>query len=154
MIRTTLALIFGFTFGVVVGRVTSPSTGLAVVKAQSPNPFTMSRLYTGSDNQTHVEEKQLEFTGNVFKMLPVTGAELHRASAGSVADWHTAPRRQYVISLRGQGEIEVAGGKKIAVGPGHIDLVEDVTGKGHITKVTGTEERLTLWLPLADQTTH
>jgi len=68
-----------------------------------------------------------------------------------VADWHTAPRRQYVITLTGQGEIEVAGGKKISIQPGHIDLVEDVTGKGHITKVTGTEDRVTLWLPLADQ---
>jgi hypothetical protein len=43
------------------------------------------------------------------------------------------------------------GGKKIPIEPGHIDLVEDVTGKGHITRVTGTEDRVTLWLPLADQ---
>jgi hypothetical protein len=45
----------------------------------------------------------------------------------------------------------VAGGKKIAVGPGHVDLVEDTTGKGHITKVTGADDRITLQLPLADQ---
>jgi hypothetical protein len=45
----------------------------------------------------------------------------------------------------------VAGGKKIHVGPGHIDLVEDTTGKGHITRVTGTEDRITLQLPLSDQ---
>jgi hypothetical protein len=59
-----------------------------------------------------------------------------------------------VITLTGQGEIEVAGGKKISIQPGHIDLVEDVTGKGHITKVTGTEDRVTLWLPLADQSSR
>ena len=59
-----------------------------------------------------------------------------------------------MITLTGRAELEVAGGKKIAIGPGHVDLVEDVTGKGHITKVTGTEERITLQLPLADQSGH
>jgi hypothetical protein len=85
-------------------------------------------------------------------MMKTNGvAELHRGAPGSVTDWHTAPRRQYVITLTGTGEIEVAGGKKFAVGPGHIDLVEDTTGKGHITRVTGTEDRITLQLPVVDQ---
>src|SRR5256886_9663951 len=56
------------------------------------------------------------------------------------SDWHTAPRRQYVITLSGQGELEVAGGKKIPVGPGHIELVEDTTGKGHIRSEEHTSE--------------
>ena len=72
-------------------------------------------------------------------------------AAGSVQDWHTAPQRQYVITLSGRGEIEVAGGKKIALEPGHIELAEDLTGKGHITRAIGSEDRVTLWLPLADQ---
>ena len=84
-------------------------------------------------------------------MMTTTAAELHRAAPGRVSDWHTAPRRQYVITLSGHGELEVAGGKKIPVGPGHIELVEDTTGKGHITRVTGTEERVTIQLPLTDQ---
>ena len=118
-------------------------------------PVPMMRLYTGPDGQTHAEEMEAKFTvgstNEVFKMMAITGAELHRAAPGTVIDWHTAPRRQYVITLSGQGEIEVAGGKKFAVGPGHIDLVEDTTGKGHITRVTGTEDRVTLQLPLSDQ---
>jgi hypothetical protein len=56
-----------------------------------------------------------------------------------------------VITLSGYGEVEVAGGKKIHLEPGHIDLVEDLTGKGHITRTTGTEEQVTLTLPLSDQ---
>ena len=56
-----------------------------------------------------------------------------------------------MITLSGRGEVEVSGGKKVSMGPGHIDLVEDTTGKGHITKVLGTEDRVTLQLPLADQ---
>jgi quercetin dioxygenase-like cupin family protein len=138
--------------GAIVGHVAFPSIDLPfaghVVLAQNRKPVMMTRLYTGPDGQAHAEEVQVKFAGNVFKMLPVTGAELHRGLPGSVADWHTAPRRQYVITLSGRGEIEVPEGKKISIEPGHIDLVEDVSGKGHITKVTGTEDRVTLWLPL------
>ena len=70
---------------------------------------------------------------------------------GRVNDWHVAPRRQLVITLSGRGEIEVTGGKKISVGPGNIELAEDLTGKGHITRVVGNEDRVTIQLPLADQ---
>jgi quercetin dioxygenase-like cupin family protein len=126
--------------------------------APKHKPLMMTRLYTGPDGQTHFEETEAKFTvgGNneVFKLLAITGAELHRAAPGTVIDWHTAPRRQYVITLSGQGEIEVAGGKKFTVGPGHIDLVEDTTGKGHITRVTGNEDRVTLQLPVSDQVHH
>ena len=55
-----------------------------------------------------------------------------------------------MITLSGHGELEVAGGKKISVGPGNIELVEDVTGKGHITRTVGTEDRVTLQVPLSD----
>jgi len=152
MTRNVLALVFAFACGAIVGHLAFPPAG--VVMAQSRKPVMMTHLYTGPDNQAHAEEIEAKFDGNVFKMLPVTGAELHRGLPGSVADWHTAPRRQYVITLTGQGEIEVAGGKKISIQPGHIDLVEDVTGKGHITRVTGTQDRVTLWLPLADQSSR
>jgi quercetin dioxygenase-like cupin family protein len=122
--------------------------------SEKRKPVMMTRLYTGPDGQTHAQEVEAKFTaGNtneVFKLIAITGAELHRAAPGTVIDWHTAPRRQYVITLSGQGEIEVAGGKKFTVGPGHIDLVEDTTGKGHITRVTGNEDRVTLQLPLSD----
>jgi quercetin dioxygenase-like cupin family protein len=126
--------------------------------AQKHKPLMMSRLYTGPDGQTHFEETEAKFTAGsaneVFKLMSITGAELHRAAPGTVIDWHTAPRRQYVITLSGQGEIEVAGGKKFTVGPGHIDLVEDTTGKGHITRVIGNEDRVTLQLPVSAQSGH
>src|SRR5215469_223028 len=135
--------------------VSGAQSGRNASGSQKHKPLMMTRLYTGPDGQTHMEETEAKFTvGNnneVFKLLASTGAELHRAAPGTVIDWHTAPRRQYVITLSGQGEIEVAGGKKFAVGPGHIDLVEDTTGKGHITRVTGTEDRVTLQLPLSSQ---
>jgi quercetin dioxygenase-like cupin family protein len=130
-------------------------TGAQTGESQKHKAVMMSHLYTGPDGQTHAEEVEAKFTAGspneVFKLMAVTGAELHRSVPGTVQDWHTAPRRQYVITLSGQAELEVAGGKKIHVGPGHIDLVEDTTGKGHITKTVGNEDRVTLTLPLSDQ---
>ncbi len=148
MTRRMLALLFAFTVGAIVGHVAIPSAG-----AQAHKSMSITRLYTGADNQTHAEETEVKFgnPGEAFKLMQVTGAELHRGAAGTVSDWHRGPRRQYVITLSGRGEVEVAGGKKISLEPGHIDLVEDTTGKGHITRGMGTEDRVTLTLPLADQ---
>jgi hypothetical protein len=112
----------------------------------------INHLYTGPDGQTHVEEIEAKFApgGGVeaYKLLANAGAELRRAPPGRVADWHTAPRRQYVITLSGHGELEVSGGRKILVGPGSIELVEDVDGKGHITRTLGDEDRVTIQIPL------
>jgi hypothetical protein len=123
--------------------------------AQKNKPLMINRLYTGPDGQTHVEEIEAKFapggeTGS-YKLLANAGAELRRAPPGRVADWHTAPRRQYVITLSGHGELEISGGQKILVGPGSINLVEDVTGKGHITRTVGNEDRVTIQVPLADR---
>lgn len=123
--------------------------------AATRKPVMINRLYTGPDGQTHVEEIEAKFapggeTGG-YKLLANTGAELRRAPPGRVADWHTAPRRQYVITLSGHGELEISGGKKILVGPGSINLVEDVTGKGHITRTLGNEDRVTIQIPLTDR---
>jgi quercetin dioxygenase-like cupin family protein len=122
--------------------------------AQEHKPLMMTHLYTGPDGQTHAEEIEAKFTSvsgaDVYKLLANAGAELRRAPPGRVADWHTAPRRQYVITLSGHAELELVGGKKIQLGPGSIDFVEDTTGKGHITRVVGNEDRVTIQIPVSD----
>lgn len=150
-----LTSLLGFALGTIVGRFALPAAhlplaGVEVVSAQTQKTLTMLHLFTGADNQTHAEWIPAPLTNGVFKLLPVSGAELHSTSPGAVIDWHPAPRRQYVITLSGHGEIEVAGGRKIPISPGQIDFVEDLTGKGHITRMTGTEDRVALWLPIAE----
>ncbi len=123
--------------------------------AQKHKPVMITRLFSGQDGQTHAEEIDAKFSpagGNdVYKLMANSGAEIHRAPPGRVADWHTAPRRQYVVTISGHGEIELMGGKKIEVGPGSIELAEDLTGKGHITRTVGTEDRVTIQIPLSGQ---
>ena len=77
--------------------------------AQKHKPVVITRIYTGPDEQSHAEEIEAKFApggGNdVYKLMANAGAELHRAPPGRVSDWHTAPRRQYVITLSGHGEL-------------------------------------------------
>ena len=137
--------------------IAAPLLGLLVLMSAAETgkrkTVSITRLYTGPDGQTHAEEMDAKFVpggaNDVYKLMAISGAELHRAPAGRVSDWHTAPRRQYVITLSGHGEIELAGGKKIALEPGHIELAEDLTGKGHITRVVGAEDRVTIALPVS-----
>jgi quercetin dioxygenase-like cupin family protein len=65
-----------------------------------------------------------------------------------VQDWHPAPRRQYVITLFGQGEIELSDGTKRRFGAGDIMLADDTAGRGHITRVVGAEPRRYVTIPL------
>ena len=124
-----------------------------VVVAQAPKPIMMTRLYTGADGLSHAEEIPMTLTGGgVSDMIKATGAQFSRRAPGPVGDWHVGPRRQFVITLRGRAELEVAGGKKVAIEPGHITLIEDTTGKGHTTRNVGPDDRIVVTIPLEDQT--
>jgi quercetin dioxygenase-like cupin family protein len=54
-----------------------------------------------------------------------------------------------VVVLSGRGEVEVAGGKKVQLAPGRVVLAEDVTGKGHVTRIGPDEDLVMLLVPLA-----
>ena len=48
--------------------------------------------------------------------------------------WHTAPRRQWCITLSGSVEIGIGDGTVKTFGPGDVFLAEDTTGQGHTAK--------------------
>ena len=123
-----------------------------VASAQARKPIMMTRIYTGADGLTHSEEVEMTLTGNGVSSMKATSVEFSRRPPGPASDWHVGPRRQFVITLSGRAELEVAGGKKVAVGPGHINLIEDTTGKGHITHNLGPDDRIVVTIPLEDQT--
>ena len=125
-----------------------------VAVAQTRKPIMITRIYTAADGLSHSEEVEMKLTdtGGIAEMK-ATSVQFSRRPPGPASDWHVGPRRQFVINLSGRAEIEVAGGKKVAVGPGHINLIEDTTGKGHITHNLGPDDRIVVTIPLEDQTT-
>jgi hypothetical protein len=52
--------------------------------------------------------------------------------------------------VSGEAEIGLGDGSVHRFGPGHVNLVEDVTGKGHTTRVIGNQPRVTATVHLAD----
>jgi len=58
-------------------------------------------------------------------------------SDGFDSEPHPAPRRQWVIMLRGTIEVAVSDGSKRRFGPGDLVLAADTVGSGHVTVATG-----------------
>jgi quercetin dioxygenase-like cupin family protein len=63
-------------------------------------------------------------------------------------DFHNAPRRQFVINLKGSVDIEIGDGTVRRLGPGDILLAEDTTGQGHKSRAVDGEARECLFIPL------
>jgi quercetin dioxygenase-like cupin family protein len=140
-----LASLAGASF--LVGRA---SNGRDVALAQTRKPIMMTRIYAGPDGVSHAEEMELKLTDRGISEFKATAAQFSSRPAGPPnTNWHTGPKRQFVITLSGSAELEVSDGKKIVAGPGHINLIEDTTGKGHLTR--NVEDRIVLTIPLADE---
>ena len=122
--------------------------GRVVVGAQGiSKPTAMKRIYTGTDGLSHVEDVVLNAKSVMEK---VTSVEVRVGQPSNFSDWHVGPQRQYIINLAGSAQLEVAEGK-VDLPPGSIEYIDDLTGKGHTTRVTSKEERVSIWLKFEDQ---
>jgi hypothetical protein len=119
--------------------------------AAKSKPVMITRFFTGPDGLTHAEEIEAKFPGGggVYQLLANSGTQLRSTPPGRENGYHTASRRQYVITLRGRAELVLSGGQTIQVGPGSIELAEDLTGKGHITRTVGNEDRIAIVIPVS-----
>ncbi len=119
-------------------------------------PIPAFRVYTGPDGHTHVEAFAFPLgvgSPSLSALVPVEGVIFRRTKADLDADFHPAPRRQFVITIQGEGEIEASDGTLLPLGPGSIVLVEDTAdtnGRGHITRGKGTADRLSLFIPVPE----
>jgi len=110
------------------------------------------RLYTGADHESHFEDIEIELhpiRDMAASALQATHGIMFRfASPTHLSNYHPAPRRQYVVTLSGQVEIETGDGTIRRFGAGDVMLAEDTTGRGHITRVVGGQPRHYLFIPL------
>jgi hypothetical protein len=63
---------------------------------------------------------------------------------------HTAPRKQYVVTLKGKIRFKVSNGSTFHIEPGIILLAEDVEGEGHSWEIEEGEQWERLYIPIAD----
>jgi hypothetical protein len=86
----------------------------------------------------------------ISRALPLEGMLFRRVTTEHGDTPHVAPRRQFIVHLAGESEVEVSDGEVRRFGPGSVLLVEDVTGSGHTTRRVGDVVRETLFLPVPE----
>ena len=112
----------------------------------------ITRVYSGDDGESHVEELETDSFPNPASLSEITGLRFRVQQPGQFSDWHVESRRNYIITLSGEGEIGLGDGSVHKIGPGRVMLVEDLTGHGHTTRVSSDVPRVTIAVPLANQT--
>jgi len=115
--------------------------------------MTVVRIYTGTDNQSHFEDVHIPLkdagkTGFLSELIKATGVVFRETTGDYNYDFHTAPRRQYVVNLEGEVEVEVGDGTRRILRSGDILLVEDTTGQGHKSRAVDGKPRKSLFITL------
>src|SRR5262252_9534691 len=111
------------------------------------------RLYTDEKGESYFATEEVEYVettpfGRLFKRLPATGIIFREVPPIYDLDWHLAPRRQYIINLDNGVQITASDGETCVIGAGEVLLVEDTTGKGHLSKAINERLRNCIFVAL------
>lgn len=133
----------------------------ALARASGPGvPY--STLYIDSDGESHFRDGgSLDLVlpsaaeradGDMFfhTMQGVASVMLTRLKAGMTEDWHASPQRMFVFGLGGEVEMSASDGTTRVVGSGDMLLLEDTSGKGHLTHVPGDVDYVGLGVLISD----
>ncbi len=124
-------------------------------------------LYSDADGVSHFRDERLPFaagargaaqaavTPGLSNAQAISGLQLSNAPGatllllkrGAKEDWHRAPRRMYLIVVQGMSEVTAGDGEVRRFGLGSVLLVDDTTGKGHITRAVGNVDHIALTIP-------
>jgi hypothetical protein len=119
-----------------------------------------TRLYAGPDGVSHFSGEELILArvpgGQGLEALAVNrigdakGVTFAQLKAGATEDWHVAPQRILMLCVQGEVEITAGDGQKRRLRPGQLMLLEDTTGKGHITHAVGPHDHVALAIPVPE----
>ncbi len=106
------------------------------------------RVFTGEDGESHFEELDPASHPMLRSAQAAVEIEFKPMRAGYFNDWHTAPRRQYVITLSGEAEVGIGDGTVYRFRPGDVLLADDLSGRGHTMRTIGDQPHLTVQIRL------
>jgi len=119
-----------------------------------------TRIFSDGEGETHFNDEEIKIESDQYAppAPPFMVSELRSAThygfsqfpSGWVGEWHPAPRRQFYLILSGEVECTVSDGERRVFGPGSIALLEDTSGKGHVTRVVGSKDVVTAMIVLHD----
>lgn len=125
-----------------------------------PN-YSYVRVYADDSGESHFEDVAIELSEVDFAppappafvsgSVDAASVMFFSAPAGWDGEWHPAPKRQFMAVLKGEFETEVSDGETRVFVPGDLALLEDLSGKGHYTRVPeSAEENLIMVTQLPD----
>ena len=103
-------------------------------------------VYVTPDGESHSDIVEIENTAGEIPVTSMTASAYERNDTNA-AEWHTAPRKQFAINLTGDLEVELSDGTRRAIGQGDLVYLEDITGKGHVTRVLTSVTNLFIHVP-------
>lgn len=104
------------------------------------------RVYSTPDGESHLADLVISRNAGPIDITRMT-AGVYSGSGATAPDWHTAPRKQFAINMTGELEVEITNGTRRRIGPGDLVFLEDLTGKGHVTRALGPITNLFLHVP-------
>ena len=107
----------------------------------------VTRMFSDAQGETHTETIMMD-VGQSNGFSPTGTAYFSRFAADMDLDWHPAPRRQYIVNLDAGVRITASDGESRVIGAGEVLLVEDTTGKGHLSKAVGEQIRHCIFIPI------
>ena len=137
--------------------------------AAASRVLTVTHLWADANGVSHFRDEKLSFeaatpenptAGTTSRTNPdpealvslplrgATGATFLYLKRAAVENWHRAPRRMYLIPVQGMSEVTAGDGEVRRFGLGQIVLMDDVTGKGHITRAVGKVDHIALTIPV------
>ncbi len=118
------------------------------------------RLYADQNGDSHFEDVEVEMSLVDFAppappldlspSMPSTNVAFLRAPTGWDDPSHPVPRRLLFLFLAGEFEVTVSDGEVRRFTPGSIALAEDMSSKGHASRVVGNDDLLVAIVQLAE----
>jgi hypothetical protein len=110
-------------------------------------------LYTDEKGESHFRDIEIDWVeerrgSKLSARLPANGIIFRQTQADFNLDWHPAPRRQYIVMLDAGVKITASDGESRVIKPGEVILVEDTTGKGHLSEHLEGKMRHSLFIPV------
>ena len=119
-----------------------------------------TRLYVDPAGESHFEDVDTELTLIDFAaaapplylsaLAPAAQFAFFGAPGGWRADWHPSASRNLFVVISGEWEITASDIESRRFGSGSILLVEDITGRGHASRVCSDEDSLAVLVQLPD----
>ncbi|WCG84708.1 hypothetical protein [Pectobacterium sp. A5351] len=126
--------------------------------------------YSAVPPSTHAEEARIPaiklintpdnhsafVTGSVPALEKITAQKFWLSN--STEDWemnvHPAPRKQYVITLKGTLKFRVSDGSTFLLSPGTVLIAADTQGEGHSWEMVEGTEWVRIYIPIVDDSDY